>query len=281
MIRLTLIILALALGSIFFYGSGLAQERDNEPFFLDPGEDKDAEARKKAELRKQRAQLDDKLRRNLLEAKRLKYMDELADLQQQIDQLIAAGRRDETRTLQMKAQDLKKMIEELDPSHEVKKLEQRIVDLKRCIDDLHHNGHHEEAVRQEKELHLLSERLVKLRFELHEPDDDIAQLRRRLELVRTAADNLHAAGMHKQAVELDQNARQIEKAIQCRILSPTEIREVYRVEELTAMVQKLRAEVQALKIVVKELQKRVQELSGENKNAAGIRENLKALGYSR
>lgn len=295
MIRLTLLIVALALCAISLYGSGLPQDRPQDKlpegeqprdkedgsFCLDPGEDDSLVSGIRSG--KDKAALEGKLRRKILEIKRQKYIDQLTSVERQIDELRQAGLHQQAEQMQQTALVLLSKIDELDPNRQAEMLEQQITHLKRSIDDLHARGHHEEAILQEKTVIRLGNELIEFRRHISGPDTEISRLKQRLQHIRTAADNLRAAGMHKDAAELDRSAGQIEKVIQSRLLSPAEFAEQelsQQVQELNSMVHELRAEVRELKIVVQELQNRVNAISGELPKPRS-RENLKALGYTR
>jgi beta-lactamase regulating signal transducer with metallopeptidase domain len=98
--------------------------------------------------------------------------------------------------------------------------EERLAEMKADLERLARAGHHEEAHQVEEELHRMTRELQRDALQQQELERDAQQqerrrsperddVERRLEHLRIAVDNLHAAGLHDQAEELARAAERL------------------------------------------------------------------------
>lgn len=90
---------------------------------------------------------------------------------------------------------------------------------------------------------------------------EIEDLERRIHHLRLAADNLHAAGLHEHAKELEVQAEDLERELN-RLVQPEPIRGNERIRMLEELVDDLRNDVRDLRAEVRELREQITRLAG-------------------
>jgi myosin heavy subunit len=148
------------------------------------------------------------------QAERRQHMNELRE---KIAELRADGRIEEARELQRKARELAAQWREENvqpprrprPDDELREMRMHLQNLHREMDELHAQGHHEEA-------EALARKAEEIEMEIHQReagrgdmDPGLIELRAQLERLHREIQEMHERGQHEEAGELEQHAQAI------------------------------------------------------------------------
>jgi TolA-binding protein len=176
-----------------------------------------------------------------LDLERLELERILDDLRAELKALVAANKADEAQRVKQKIGELERELQRIAPAperREIAEMEEQLQRMAAKIKDLRQLGRTEDADRLERERAELKERFLALRERgegLRREGDPKAEQERRIQHIRIAVENLHAAGMHDLAERL--------------------AREVKTMDRL----ERLEAEVRELRQIIRELQRRQPE----------------------
>ena len=177
-------------------------------------------------------------------------------MRQEIDKLHEKGRHEEAERLKRKVD---KLADRPEPAR--RSPEKRIDAMRREAEHLHAKGRREQAERMERKANELAERLG-ARHRGEDRRGEGKEVERRIHHMEAAIENLHAAGLHEPAEDLERQLNDLrrERKERAERVRPGDDRGL---DELRETVHHLRAEVKELRHVVNELRHRVDELSAD------------------
>ncbi|MCY2996227.1 MAG: hypothetical protein NTY19_51510 [Planctomycetota bacterium] len=150
------------------------------------------------------------------------------------------------------AEALKREAEKLMQGARNGQAQRQLQELKERIHQLRENGRGDEAARLEAQARKMAERLQgeQGRQERQGPGPGPEDAQRRMQHLRQAIDNLHAAGVHDQAEQVARQAQQLEREAQSRHPGPEQAPQVMELHQklrnLNDRVGKLEAALQEL-----------------------------------
>ena len=208
---------------------------------------RDGQARRESDVPREGARPD----REPAPPERRELQERLERIKKEIAEHQAAGRHEPAEALKREAEKLMQGAHRGQPQRQLQELKERIHQLRE-------EGRGDEAARLEAPARELAERLQRAQGERGRlgagqgPGPEDAQ--RRMQHLRQAIDNLHAAGLHDQAEQVARQAQQLEREAQSRHPGPEQAPQVM---ELHQKLRNLNDRVGKLEAMLQELLKRM------------------------